>query len=127
MREHLLHDVVAVAHRGGHRLYLRFDDGVEGEVDLRELLGKFTGVFSPLAEAAYTSRVRVDPDLGTISWPNGADIAPETLYCAVKGTPVPACEGRRPVRVVQEARPVPRRRRTTASRGRGKSRRHTGR
>lgn len=72
---------------GDHRVWLRFDDGTEGEVDLsRE---QWTGVFEPLADPEYFRLVRVDPGLGTIAWPNGADIAPETLHAWVTGTPLP--------------------------------------
>jgi len=59
-----------------HRLRVWFDDGVEGEVDFSGLDWK--GVFAPLEDPSYFARVRVD--LGTVVWPNDADIAPETLY-----------------------------------------------
>jgi hypothetical protein len=59
-------------------LWLRFDDGTEGEIDLStELYGP---VFEPLRDVSYFRQVRVDPELGTIVWPNGADFAPEFLY-----------------------------------------------
>jgi Protein of unknown function (DUF2442) len=61
---------------GDHRLRLRFEDGVEGEVDFSGL--GWNGVFAPLKDPAYFARVRLG--LGTIVWPNEADIAPETLY-----------------------------------------------
>jgi hypothetical protein len=43
----------------------------------------FEGVFSPLKAPDRFAELRVDPDLGTICWPNGADIAPEALYDAL--------------------------------------------
>jgi len=61
-----------------HRLHLRFEDGAEGEVDFSGR--NWRGVFEPLADPAYFARVQLDQELGTIVWPNGADIAPETLY-----------------------------------------------
>ncbi len=79
-----LHDVIEVQPRGGHALYLRFDDGTDGTVDLGTVIS-FTGIFTALADPSEFARVRVDPELGTICWPNGADIAPETLYAAVNG------------------------------------------
>ena len=60
---------------GGHRVFLVFSDGVEGEVDLaRELRGE---VFEPLRDPAYFARFEVDD---TLVWPNGADFAPEFLH-----------------------------------------------
>lgn len=55
-----------------------FEDGVAGEVDLSGW--QWRGVFEPLADPGYFSRIRVNDELGTIVWPDGADIAPETLY-----------------------------------------------
>jgi uncharacterized protein DUF2442 len=63
---------------GDHRLYLGFEDGSGGEVDFSDR--DWRGVFEPLRDATYFGLVKVDPELGTIVWPNGADIAPETLY-----------------------------------------------
>jgi len=74
-----LHDVVAVEVLEGYRLRLRFDDGAQGEIDVARHAG-FDGVFAPLKDPAFFRQVRVDSDLGTICWPNGADLAPEVLY-----------------------------------------------
>ncbi len=64
--------------RSGYRLWLRFNDGAEGEIDLRDHL---TGpVFEPLRDPATFATVRVDPETRTIGWPNGADFAPEFLH-----------------------------------------------
>jgi len=84
----MLHDVRRVEVLEGHRLRLGFDDGAEGDVDISSIV-PFEGVFAPLRESGYFARVRVDPELGTISWPNGADIDPEVLYSAVTGAPLP--------------------------------------
>ena len=75
------YDVRAVEHLGGHRLRLTFADGLIGDVDLT---GKFAGplgpVFEPLRDVAYFAQVTVDEELGTVVWPNGADLAPEVLH-----------------------------------------------
>jgi Protein of unknown function (DUF2442) len=63
---------------GDHRLFLRFEDGTEGELDLTGW--SWRGVFEPLADPDYFRQVFLDEELGTIVWPNGADIAPETLH-----------------------------------------------
>ncbi len=59
-------------------IWLKFSDGAEGEIDLRnELSGE---VFAPLQDPGEFKRFRVDPELQTIAWENGADLAPEFLY-----------------------------------------------
>ena len=59
-------------------LWLRFNDGAEGEIDLKnELEGE---MFAPLKDKRAFCRFRVDPELETIVWENGADLAPEFLY-----------------------------------------------
>ena len=83
-----LHDVRRVEVLGAHRLRLGFDDGAEGDVDIASLV-PFEGVFAPLRESGFFARVRVDAELGTICWPNGADIDPEVLYSAATGAPLP--------------------------------------
>jgi hypothetical protein len=75
--------VTSVEVTGAHRLRLSFDDGAAGEVDLSSR--EWRGVFAPLADPAYFSRVRLDAELGTLVWPNGADLAPETLHAWVRG------------------------------------------
>jgi hypothetical protein len=63
----------------GHVVHVRFEDGTTADVDLSYLLD-YGGVFEPLRDPAYFARLRADTEAGTIVWPNGADIAPETLY-----------------------------------------------
>lgn len=83
----MLKDIVAAKAVGDYRLYLRFEDGVEGVVDLAPHL-IFRGVFEPLRDHEYFAQVRVDADLGTVVWPNGADLDPDVLYGRVTGTPI---------------------------------------
>lgn len=65
-----------------YRVWLRFADGTEGEVDLAgELWGE---MFTPLRDPQEFSRLRLDPELRTVVWPNGADLAPEHLYELVR-------------------------------------------
>jgi hypothetical protein len=71
-------DVVEVRYVRDYVVWLRFQDGTSGEVDIQP---SFKGpVFEPLREIEFFKRVRVDSEIGTIVWPNGADVAPETLY-----------------------------------------------
>ena len=84
----MLKDVISVKPMESHRLYLTFEDGVAGDVNVTELVS-WTGVFTPLAEQAYFEQVRVDTDLGTVVWPNGADLDPDVLYALVSGEALP--------------------------------------
>lgn len=73
-----MNDVVEVRYVRDYTVWVRFQDGTSGEVDIRP---SFKGpVFEPLREIEFFKQVRVDPEIGTVVWPNGADIAPETLY-----------------------------------------------
>ena len=61
-----------------HVIWLRFNDGAEGEVDLgNELDGE---VFEPLKDVREFRKFAVDPEMQTIVWESGADLAPEFLY-----------------------------------------------
>lgn len=61
----------------GYKIWVSFDDGTSGEVDLEgELRGP---VFEPLKDHRIFSKVVVDPELETVVWPNGADLAPEFI------------------------------------------------
>jgi Protein of unknown function (DUF2442) len=65
----------------GWRIWLRFEDGLEAEVDFGYLIeGKPTGVFAPLRDPEYFRQVAIYPGGNAIFWPNEADIAPEALY-----------------------------------------------
>ncbi len=93
--------VVRAEHRGGFRLRIVFNDGSENTIDFS---GWLEGpMFEPLQAPSFFARYFVDG--GTVVWPNGADIAPETLY---------AVPGRR--------RPNKRLQPTKARPGRGKAR-----
>jgi hypothetical protein len=72
-----LNEVASIAYRQGHVYHIVFDDGLEGDLDLSEYVGSGP-VFEPLEDLAFFQQARIEG--GTISWPNGADIAPETLY-----------------------------------------------
>ena len=67
--------VIAARHVRDYIVHIRFADGIAGEIDLKsELDGE---VFEPLKAIDYFKRLTVDPDLHTLTWPNGADFAPE--------------------------------------------------
>ncbi len=78
----MLPRVIEASYVKRYVLHIRFSDGREGDVDLeRELQGE---IFEPLRDPAYFKRCTVHPELHTVTWPNGADFAPEFLYDLVK-------------------------------------------
>jgi hypothetical protein len=83
----MLKDIVAANALGDYRLHVRFEDGVEGVVDLAPHLS-FRGVFEPMRDPAWFAKVRVDRELGTVVWPNGADLDPDVLYGRITGKPI---------------------------------------
>lgn len=75
-------NVIAVRHLHDHVLWLRLNDGCEGEVNLRaELEGP---VFEPLCDVKLFAQARIHPELRTVVWPGGADFAPEFLHQQVR-------------------------------------------
>ena len=78
----MLYDVVAVEARPDFKVWVRFENGVEGEADLSDLAGR--GVFKRWTEnPAEFDKVSVDPESGTVAWPGGLDVAPDRLYSEV--------------------------------------------
>ena len=60
-----------------YKLWLRFSDGAEGEVDLQNQLDG--EVFEPLKDTKTFKTFILNSDFHTVTWPNGADFAPEFL------------------------------------------------
>ena len=88
----MLMDVVQVEVLEPYRLRLRFEDGLTGEVDVTRLV-RFEGVFEALQAPGTFATVRVDPELGTIGWPNGADLDAAVLRAAIEGPSKPGPAG----------------------------------
>ena len=66
---------------GEYRVWLSFNDGTRGEVDLSNRL--HGPMFEPLKDPYLFSQVRFDSEADTIVWPNGADLAPEYLHSLI--------------------------------------------
>ncbi len=77
----MLH-VTDVRPTGAYRLWIRFSDDAEGEIDLADELDGV--VFGPLRDPALFAQVYIDSDVHTVAWPNGADFAPEFLRARVE-------------------------------------------
>lgn len=68
--------VISADYAGGHRIRLSFSEGTIKIVDFRQWLRG--PIFEPLKDPSYFRRFFIEA--GTVVWPNGADIAPETLF-----------------------------------------------
>jgi hypothetical protein len=80
--------VVSVTPLDGFRLRVRFIDGLEGEVQLAELLNSARpGVFEPLRDPAEFRRVGLST-YGVVTWPGELDLAPDAMYDDIKATGV---------------------------------------
>jgi hypothetical protein len=88
----MLQDIIEVIPQNNYQLYLKFDDGKQGIVDVSQLIA-FTGVFQPLKDLEYFKTVKVNPEWGTIYWDNGADLDPDVLYSLITGQFIPIYGG----------------------------------
>jgi hypothetical protein len=78
----MLHEVVRVTALPHYRLAVEFRDGISGTIDLSgDLEGE---IFEPLRDEGFFRQVSVDK-YGAITWPNGADLAPDALYAEIAG------------------------------------------
>jgi hypothetical protein len=72
------YQLLEARHISTYTLFLRFSDGVEGEIDLQDQL--YGAVFEPLKHLETFKSFMVHPELHTLVWPNGADFSPEFLH-----------------------------------------------
>ena len=77
--------VVEVAPRTGYRIWLRYSDGVAGEVDLSELAGR--GVFESWLDRPFFEKVHVSP-YGSVAWSEDVELCEDALYLQLTGKPV---------------------------------------
>ncbi len=73
-----MHYITDVAHEGGYRLLLTFEDGSRRRVDLSPHLDG--EMFEPLREIDMFRTARLNVDIDTVVWDNGADMSPDFLY-----------------------------------------------
>ena len=72
-----MNDVVNITYKRDYVFNIEFDDGAAGDVDFHEYVQKGP-IFKPLKTKEFFNKAFIEG--GTIAWPNGADVAPETLY-----------------------------------------------
>jgi hypothetical protein len=81
--------IKAVRHIEAYQLELTFTTGETAELDLRNRIVGRGGVFGPLEDIDYFKQVQVDPEIGSLVWPNEVDFCPDVLYSEATGKPLP--------------------------------------
>ena len=76
--------ITKAKHIKDYQVWLQFNNGQKGIVDLSETL--WGGMFESLKDKSLFAQVKIDKEMETIVWPNGADLAPEFLYDLLKPT-----------------------------------------
>ncbi|MDW7710458.1 MAG: DUF2442 domain-containing protein [Deferrisomatales bacterium] len=85
----MIHDVVGAVYKGGYRIEIEFDDGQKGVVDFSGYLER-GGVFDRFHDLDFFKGFSVNEDIGTLTWGDELDVAPETLYAEATGRPLPS-------------------------------------
>jgi hypothetical protein len=81
--------IVSVRYITGYQLELKFADGIRASMDFRKKVVGRGGVFKAMEDVEFFRQVRVDPEAGTLIWPNDVDLDPDVLYSEATGTPIP--------------------------------------
>lgn len=77
-RQSMMHTITECRAEGNYTLWLRFDDGLEGSVDLGALV--LTESYLAISDAETFARVAIDPVSNAVTWTGGIKLDPETLY-----------------------------------------------
>jgi hypothetical protein len=89
----MLPRITDVRHVMDYQLEVQFSDGTEARLDFRRRIVGRGGVFAPLEDVSIFSQVAVDPEAGTLVWPNGVDFCPDVLYAEAIGKAVSELDG----------------------------------
>jgi len=74
----MLDRIVAARALPAYQVWMRFEDGLEGELSLAHLVGR--GVFASWLDEREFRKMFIDEESGTIAWPGGVDLAPDALH-----------------------------------------------
>lgn len=84
--------IIAVEYIKDYVLSLTFADGKKAKMDFYKKVVGRGGVFKPLEDLKFFRQVKVEPEAGTLVWPNEVDFDPDVLYSLATGTPLPVGE-----------------------------------
>ena len=84
----MLHDMVFATYKGGYRIEITFENGEHGVVNFSPYLQR-GGVFAKFRDLGFFREFRVNAELGTLTWADEIEVAPETLYAQATGAPLP--------------------------------------
>jgi hypothetical protein len=90
----MIYDVISAVYRGGHKVEVTFDDGKKGTVDFAKYLRR-GGVFEQFKDTDFFRSFTINKELGTLTWQNEIDIAPEALYAEATGCALPIGQERK--------------------------------
>jgi len=85
----MIHDVISATYKGNYNIEIVFDDGKHGTIDFSMYLDR-GGVFTRFKDLDFFRTFSVNEELGTLTWGDEIDIAPETLYAKATGLGLPA-------------------------------------
>ena len=84
----MIHDVIGATYVGDYRIEIVFEDGKRGVVDFSRYLER-GGVFERFKDIAFFRSFSINDELGTLTWADEVDVAPETLYAEATGSALP--------------------------------------
>jgi hypothetical protein len=84
-----VYDLISAELVSEKKIKLTFDNGKSGIVDFSEYANK-GGVFLQFNDSKYFSQYTIHPELKVLTWPDGVDVSPETLYHKATGEPLPS-------------------------------------
>ena len=90
----MIQDVVSASYKGRYKIEVTFDDGKSGVVDFSKYLDR-GGVFDRFKDINFFRNFRVNEELGVLTWQDGIDVAPETLYAEATKTSLPNWMGKK--------------------------------